>query len=125
MKVAFFDCSSGAGGDMVVGALIDAGADVASLRDGLTSLGLTGYELSIDSVTKMGIAATRFRVDLAEPKAQPHRHLRSHLRGCCTTHDKPTCLACFRSLNRLASSLTGTLPVPFILTIATRCRSRR
>ena len=75
MKVAYFDCFSGAAGDMIVGSLIDAGAAVPELRKGLTSLGLDGYALFIDSVKEHGLAATRFRVDLSEPNDQPYRHL--------------------------------------------------
>ncbi|MCH7870335.1 MAG: nickel pincer cofactor biosynthesis protein LarC [Planctomycetes bacterium] len=75
MRVAYFDCFCGAAGDMIVGALIDAGADTDALRQGLTALGLRGYTLSIEPVTKQGFAATRFRVDLENTGTQPHRHL--------------------------------------------------
>lgn len=75
MKVAYFDCFSGAAGDMIVGALMDAGANQAALRDRLSALGLSGYSLTIDTVNKQGFAATRFRVDLDEPGTHPHRHL--------------------------------------------------
>ncbi len=76
MKVAYFDCFSGAGGDMIVAALIDAGADANALRKGLSALNVGGYDLSIERVTKQGIAATRFNVRLDAGGKQPHRHLR-------------------------------------------------
>jgi len=74
-NIAYFDCFNGAAGDMIVGALVDAGADAASLADALAKLGLDGYDLSIEKITKQGFAATRFRVTLDEPSRQPHRHL--------------------------------------------------
>ena len=76
MSQAYFDCFSGAGGDMIVAALIDAGADPDALRRGLASLGVSGYDLGIESVRKQGFAATRFRVSLTDQGNQPHRHLK-------------------------------------------------
>lgn len=76
MNIAYFDCFCGAGGDMIVGSLVDAGASADVLREGLASLGLGGYTLSIESVNKQGFAATRFYVQLAKHVQQPHRHLK-------------------------------------------------
>ena len=42
MNIAYFDCFSGAGGDMIVASLIDAGADAEALREGLATLGVGG-----------------------------------------------------------------------------------
>lgn len=81
MNIAYFDCFSGAGGDMIVGSLIDAGANADTLRECFDSLGLSGYSLSIERVTKQGFAATRFHVELEKSEsdckaAKPsHRHL--------------------------------------------------
>ncbi len=76
MKLAYFDCFSGAGGDMIVAALLDAGADEATLRDGIAALNLSGYSLTIEKINKQGFAATRFLVELESSKKQPHRHLK-------------------------------------------------
>ena len=43
MRVAYFDCFAGISGDMTLGALIDAGADVEMLREGLASLDLPAW----------------------------------------------------------------------------------
>ncbi len=75
MTVAYFDCFSGAAGDMIVASLIDAGADESTLRDGLSSLTVAGYTLKIEKIRKQGFAATRFLVELDSTAPQPHRHL--------------------------------------------------
>ncbi|MDO8630148.1 MAG: nickel pincer cofactor biosynthesis protein LarC, partial [Phycisphaerales bacterium] len=76
MRVAYFDCFSGAGGDMIVASLLDAGADAAALREGLAGLGLSGYTLAVERVNKQGLAAVRFHVALDATTHQPHRHLK-------------------------------------------------
>lgn len=75
MAVAYFDCFSGAGGDMIVGALVDAGACPTALQEALSGLGLSGYSLSIGPVKKGGFAATRFEVQLDPRANQPARKL--------------------------------------------------
>jgi len=75
MKTLYFDCFSGAAGDMIVGALIDAGADFEKIRDGLMSLGVEGYDVAIEKVKKKGVMATKFNVNIAE-HGHPHRHLK-------------------------------------------------
>ena len=42
-KILYFDTSSGVSGDMFVGALIDAGADIDIIRKHIASLGLEGF----------------------------------------------------------------------------------
>lgn len=76
MKTLYFDCYSGAAGDMIVGALIDAGADFDSLRKTLLSLGVDGFDVAVEKVKKKGIMATKFHVHIDEKHAHPHRHLR-------------------------------------------------
>lgn len=77
--MAYFDCFNGAGGDMIVASLLDAGVDPDELRAGLSALNVDGYELSMERVTKQGFAATRFAVALDESASQPHRHLKDIL----------------------------------------------
>ena len=62
MTVAYFDCFAGAGGDMIVGALIDAGADLDSLREQIAKLGLGEVRLEAEPVRRNGMAALHFRV---------------------------------------------------------------
>jgi len=62
MKLAYFDCFSGISGDMTLGALVDAGCPVEHLREELSGLRVTGWELTAEKVWKNGMAATYVRV---------------------------------------------------------------
>ncbi|NLX14803.1 MAG: nickel pincer cofactor biosynthesis protein LarC [Phycisphaerales bacterium] len=75
MRIGYFDCFSGASGDMILAACLDAGLALDTLRADLAGLGLEGYQLEAQKVRKQGFAATRFEVQLAATE-QPHRHLK-------------------------------------------------
>ena len=63
-RVAYLDCFSGVSGDMLLGAVIDAGIPVEDLRAELNRLPLDGYGLSATRVKRAGIAATHACVDV-------------------------------------------------------------
>jgi uncharacterized protein (TIGR00299 family) protein len=75
MRTAYFDCFSGISGDMMTGALVDAGANFEALRAQLSTLNVPGYELAIEKMTKQGIAGTKFHVHVHDPGTE-HRRLR-------------------------------------------------
>ena len=62
MKLAYFDCFSGISGDMTLGAVVDAGCPLETLRDGLEGLEVPGWTISAEKVWKNGMAATFVRV---------------------------------------------------------------
>ncbi len=72
--VAYLDCFSGISGDMLLGALVDAGLSIDNLRVELAKLPLTGYRLEVEKTARAGLAATKATVVLEEA-AQPHRRL--------------------------------------------------
>ncbi len=76
MNIAYFDCFSGASGDMILGSLVDAGVDGESLRRFFEGIPVSGYSLTIEKVVKQGFAATRVNIQLDETEKQPHRHLK-------------------------------------------------
>ncbi|MFZ0657606.1 MAG: nickel pincer cofactor biosynthesis protein LarC [Candidatus Binataceae bacterium] len=72
MRTAYLDAFSGLSGDMIVGAILDCGADFAELERALASLSLSGYQLSHRRRVLSGISAVKFEVEVAE--RQPERH---------------------------------------------------
>jgi uncharacterized protein (TIGR00299 family) protein len=78
-RLLYLDCFAGAAGDMLLGALIDAGVPIDEVRRALGSLGLEdGFAIDVDRVLRSGVSAAKFRV--VEPArdaaaAHPHRHL--------------------------------------------------
>ena len=72
--VAWFDPVSGIAGDMALGALLDAGADLGYVVAQLQTLGLDGWQLDTERVRRNELAATRAIVDAPEG----HHHRRWH-----------------------------------------------
>jgi uncharacterized protein (TIGR00299 family) protein len=72
-RIAYLDCFAGVAGDMLLGAVIDAGLPVEDLRKELRRLPLEGYELHSRPVTRAGFAATHATVDVTPE--QPPRTL--------------------------------------------------
>ncbi|HEX4577140.1 MAG TPA: nickel pincer cofactor biosynthesis protein LarC [Edaphobacter sp.] len=76
MRIAYLDCFAGISGDMFLGALVDAGVDLAILHKAVEALNLNAT-LKIEKVDRSGISATKIQVyegeHLAE-KIDSHSH---------------------------------------------------
>ena len=79
MRTAYFDCFSGASGDMILGALIDAGLSPQRLREELRRLRIPTIRLKVRKVLKQGISGTQVIVEGRNEK-RSHRNLREVLR---------------------------------------------
>jgi uncharacterized protein (TIGR00299 family) protein len=79
MRIAYFDCFSGASGDMILGSMIDAGLSSRRLGEELKKLHLPGIRLKAKKVLKNGISATRVIVE-GRDETRPHRNLKELLR---------------------------------------------
>ena len=77
-RIAYLDCFSGISGDMLLGAMMDAGLPLEELRAELAKLPLGGYSLTARPVRRAGLAATQALVDVGDE--QPPRTLGEILR---------------------------------------------
>jgi uncharacterized protein (TIGR00299 family) protein len=82
MRIAYFDCPSGAAGDMIMGALVDAGVPFEALRDELAKLHLPGWSLERREVMKGVFRATKVDVHVHDHDhagdAAGHSHAQGH-----------------------------------------------
>jgi pyridinium-3,5-bisthiocarboxylic acid mononucleotide nickel chelatase len=138
LRILYFDCGSGASGDMILGALIDAGVPIDDVRRALGSLAVTPDDVWAERVQRAGIAATKFHVRgeavalaEADDHAQPHPH-DHHLdvdarhgliaprslaevnclidRSALTAAGKARATALFRRLGEVEAGIHGTSP---------------
>jgi len=74
-RIVYFDCFTGAGGDMLLSALLDAGLPLERLQAELDKLHLEGYELELEHQVRHGIAGSKLHVR-DTLGAHPARHPR-------------------------------------------------
>jgi uncharacterized protein (TIGR00299 family) protein len=76
LATLYFDCFSGASGDMILGAFLDLGLPLDGLRHALGSLAIEYGEIAADRVSRAGVSATKFRLieKLADPSTGGHKH---------------------------------------------------
>ena len=79
MKIAYFDCFSGISGDMLLGALVDAGLDPVLLQTELARLNLPGITTSFKPTTKHAIAATQAEVRCSDKPISASEEYHIHL----------------------------------------------
>ena len=111
--IAYLDCFSGVSGDMLLGAMLDAGLSLDSLRGELDKLGVGGYRLEAEATQRAGLAATRATV-VAEKRRQPHRRLPEILDLIRSSElpasDRRRGEAIFERLAEAEASVHGTAP---------------
>ena len=74
MRIGYFDCFSGCSGDMILGALVDAGLPLAELQATINGLQVAGITLRGETVKRGAFRGTLVRVE-TEEHGHPHRHL--------------------------------------------------
>jgi pyridinium-3,5-bisthiocarboxylic acid mononucleotide nickel chelatase len=72
--LAYFDCFSGVSGDMILGALVDAGLPLETLREQLGNVEVGGYRLEAREHSDHDLHGTRLEVVL-DSRDQPARRL--------------------------------------------------
>lgn len=73
MRIAYFDAGAGVSGDMILGALVDAGLGLEGLERELRPLNISGYKLAVEETRRAGLRATRVIVTVEE-----HGHEEGH-----------------------------------------------
>ena len=117
-RVAYFDCASGASGDMLLGALVDLGLPLDALREALARLPLTGYALEARRVHRSGLHATKVDVAIDPSRSGERAHARrglSDILGLVESSGlepevKARCAALFRRLAEAEAAVHGTAP---------------
>ena len=119
MRLAYLDCASGISGDMMLGALVDAGVELSSIQSLLDSLALPSCRLIAQEVKKNGVRATQIVVE-HEPE-HVHRHLHdivAMIEGSALEPEQQDLAKEIFTISSVSSLLTSqTLPVllfPFL-----------
>ena len=109
MRIAYLDCASGISGDMTLGALVDAGADLATIQAGINSLGLASCRLAAAEVKKRGFRATQITVEHELETAHRHLHHITAMidRGSLTTRARELATRIFQKLADAEAKVHG------------------
>ncbi|MFC2031405.1 nickel pincer cofactor biosynthesis protein LarC [Chloroflexota bacterium] len=109
-RILYIDLFSGVSGDMLLGALLDAGLDLADLQGELSKLDLVGYQLQADRHESHGLTGIRLQV-LDTLEAYPARHLadiKQIIQGSSLSERvKNDSLAVFERLARVEAGIHG------------------
>lgn len=110
MRTAYIDCQTGASGNMILGALLDAGMELKALKVELAKLPVRGYRLKVSKVSKAGIVGTYLDVEVTGRHRE--RRLADILalirRSALGSGVKDTASKVFRSLARAEARAHGT-----------------
>ncbi|HXH20545.1 MAG TPA: nickel pincer cofactor biosynthesis protein LarC [Dehalococcoidia bacterium] len=111
-RIAYFDCFSGASGDMVLGALVDAGLPFSDLCDEVAKLPLPAeaYRLTASRVQRAGFAATKVDVEVRE---RPRHRSLAEVLGMISAStlpqaDRESAARIFRALGEAEAKVHGT-----------------
>ena len=64
-RIIVFDPASGASGDMILGALLDAGAPLAAMQEAISRLGIAGVRIRSEAASTGAVRGTRVTIDAA------------------------------------------------------------
>lgn len=112
MKIAYFDCFAGAGGDMITAAMLDAGLDAQFLKTQLATLNIENLDIKIAQTQRCGTRAVTFAPTAPDQKSQ--RNLRQIIElinsSKISKKAKQTAVKIFEKLARAEATVHGTEP---------------
>jgi uncharacterized protein (TIGR00299 family) protein len=73
-RILYFDCFAGISGDMSIGALIDLGLDPSAVMDEIRKLGVKGYDIEINKISRYSFSGTDVTVTLNGEADCVHEH---------------------------------------------------
>ena len=110
MQIAYFDCFSGISGDMTLGALIDAGAELSVVQTAIDSMDLGGVRISVANTARRGFRGKLITID--HPPEHAHRVLRDILsllrRARISSGAKDLAMRLFERIARAEAKVHGT-----------------
>lgn len=108
-RVAYLDCVGGISGDMLLGALIDAGGSRDILAEVVDRLDLAGVEIDVGRVERHGIGA--LGVDVRGPEQahdRPYAEIRERIAGASfPARPRERALEAFRRLAEVEGAIHG------------------
>ena len=107
-KILYLDCPTGIAGDMLLAALLDAGGEMASLRQQLACLELGHWEINCQRVNKKGLSALQIAVTFSPQQHRSYRHIRELIKQAAWPDQaKSRALASFRVLAEAEAQVHG------------------
>ena len=111
MRTAYLDCVGGLAGDMLLAALVDAGAELETLRSVPSALGIEGVRIEVERVERQGIGALHLRIDArADADHRDYAHIRDLVAGADLP--EPARARSLQTFRRLAEVEGGIHGVP-------------
>jgi uncharacterized protein (TIGR00299 family) protein len=113
VTLAWFQCEAGAAGDMLLGALVDAGAPLDDVRTAVDAVGVEPVRITVEPVERGGLAATRAQVHVPETRVV---RTWANIRGLLEDADglaedvRARALAVFERLARAEATVHRTTP---------------
>ena len=120
----YFDCFSGASGDMILGAFLDLGLPLEGLKAALGSLAIEYGDVTAERVKRAGVTSTKLRLSAhsgtpdehadtpAHPPAHPHYHLKHIVaairRSALSAEDQDRAVHLFERLADAEAAIHGT-----------------
>jgi uncharacterized protein (DUF111 family) len=107
-RTAYLDCVGGLAGDMLLAALLDAGAELETLRSVPGALGLEGVRIDVERVERQGIGALHLHIEAADDHDRDYAHIRELVSAAALPEQaRARSLEAFRRLAEVEGGIHG------------------